>query len=143
MILVSLLMVWFLPEEVLVVCLVLYRLFRGLSSGVSFWLCRPQMLFILVLIILLSLGMSVVCWTVLKDGTVCISKVKGHADEGLVRCGRVRGLDLDGNNRADEAADFGRRRVWPEVIDAWRNLSGGTLSLSFSSFLYCHLSCCR
>ena len=26
------------------------------------------------------------------DGTVCISKVKGHADESLVRNGQVRGL---------------------------------------------------
>ena len=32
------------------------------------------------------------------EGTVCISKVKGHADESLVRCGQVRALDRDGNN---------------------------------------------
>ena len=51
-------------------------------------------------------------------------KVKGHADESLVRSGRVRALDRYGNNRADEAADFRRRGVWPEVIDARRNLSG-------------------
>ena len=55
---------------------------------------------------------------------MCISKVKGHADEGLVRSGQVRALDRYGNSRADEAADFGRRRVWPDVADAWRNLSG-------------------
>ena len=29
-----------------------------------------------------------------------------------------------GNTAADEAADFGRRRVGPAVIDARRNLSG-------------------
>ena len=36
----------------------------------------------------------------------------------------MRALDRYGNIRADEAADFGRRRVWPEVTDARRNLSG-------------------
>ena len=53
------------------------------------------------------------------EDTVCISDVKGHAD---TRSGQVRALDRYGNNRADEAADFGRRRLWPEVTDARRNL---------------------
>ena len=44
--------------------------------------------------------------------TVRITKVKGHADEGLVLDGRVRELDRR------------RRRVGPAVIDARRNLSG-------------------
>ena len=57
-------------------------------------------------------------------GFVRISKVKGHADEALVRIGTVRGLDKLGNDGADEAADFGRRRVPWWVIDARRNLSG-------------------
>ena len=56
--------------------------------------------------------------------TVCISKVKGHADEGMVLDGRVREVDRLGNNATDEAADFGRRRVGNAVIDARRNLSG-------------------
>ena len=56
--------------------------------------------------------------------TVRITKVKGHADEGMVLDGRVRELDRLGNNAADEAADFGRRRVGPAVIDARRNLFG-------------------
>ena len=56
--------------------------------------------------------------------TVRISKVKGHADEDLVRAGAVRGLDKLGNDEADESADFGRRRVPWWVIDARRNLSG-------------------
>ena len=43
--------------------------------------------------------------------TVRISKVKGHADEGMVREGGVREQDRLGNNATDEAADFGRRRV--------------------------------
>ena len=47
-----------------------------------------------------------------------------HADEGMVSDGRVRELDRLGNTAADEAADFGRRRVGPGVIDARRNLSG-------------------
>ena len=55
---------------------------------------------------------------------VRISKVKGHADEDMVLHGRVRGEDKLGNDAADEAADFGRRRVSPAVIDARRNLSG-------------------
>ena len=56
--------------------------------------------------------------------TVSISKVKGHADDGMVLSGRVRREDKLGNDAADEAADFGRRRVSPAVIDARRNLSG-------------------
>ena len=57
-------------------------------------------------------------------GTVRVTKVKGHADEDMVFRGRVRELDRLGNNAADEAADFGRRRVGPAIIDARRNLSG-------------------
>ena len=58
--------------------------------------------------------------------TVRISKVKGHVDEGIVLDGRVREVDKwIGNDAADEAADFGRRRVGNAVIDARRNLSGG------------------
>ena len=53
--------------------------------------------------------------------TVRISKVRGHADEDMVADGRVRMVDRLGNHAADEAADFGRRRVCPAVIDARRN----------------------
>ena len=53
-----------------------------------------------------------------------ISKVKGHADDAMVRAGSVRGLDKLGNDGADESVDFGRRRVPWWVIDARRNLSG-------------------
>ena len=56
--------------------------------------------------------------------TVRVTKVKGHADEGMVFDGRVRELDRLGNDAADQAADFGRRRVGLAVIDARRNLSG-------------------
>ena len=56
--------------------------------------------------------------------TVRISKVKGHADEALVRAGCVRDLDRLGNNGADEAAAFGRRREPWWVTDARRNCSG-------------------
>ena len=58
------------------------------------------------------------------SNTVRVTEVKGHADEGMVSDGRVRELDRLGNDAADEAADFGRRRVGPAVIDARRNLSG-------------------
>ena len=54
--------------------------------------------------------------------TVRITNVRGHADEGMVLDGRVRELDRLGNNAADEAADFGRRRVGIAVIDARRDL---------------------
>ena len=57
-------------------------------------------------------------------GTVKVTKVKGHASEDMVVDGRVRGLDRLGNKAADEAADFGRRRVPVHVIDARRNLVG-------------------
>ena len=56
--------------------------------------------------------------------TVRITKVKGHADESMVLDGRVRELDRLDNSAADEAFDFGRRRVGLAVIDARRNLSG-------------------
>ena len=56
--------------------------------------------------------------------TVRISKVKGHADDGMVLRGQVRREDRLGNDAADEAADFGRRRIGNAVIDARRNLSG-------------------
>ena len=56
--------------------------------------------------------------------TVRITKVKGHADESVVLHCRVREVDTLGNDAADEAAHFGRRRVGHAVIDARRNLSG-------------------
>ena len=58
------------------------------------------------------------------SNTVRVTKVKGHADEGMFFDGRVRELDRLGNHAADEAADFGRRRVGPGVIDSRRKLSG-------------------
>ena len=42
----------------------------------------------------------------------------------MVLDGRVRELNKFCNAAADGAADFGRRRVGPAVIDARRNLSG-------------------
>ena len=56
--------------------------------------------------------------------TVRVTKVNGHADEGMVLDGRVWEFDRIGNNAADEAADSGRRRVGNAGIDARRNLSG-------------------
>ena len=56
--------------------------------------------------------------------TTRVTKVKGHADEGMVLDGWVREVDKLGNDAADEAADFGRRRIGNAVIDARRNLSG-------------------
>ena len=59
---------------------------------------------------------------------VRISKVKGHADEGMVLHGWVREDDRIGNNAADDADDFGRRRVGHLVFDARRNLSGSVVA---------------
>ena len=64
-----------------------------------------------------------------KDGDLLLLIEKilhlwGHADEGMVLQGRVRGVDRLGNDAADEAADFGCRRVGNSVIDARRDLSG-------------------
>ena len=49
--------------------------------------------------------------------TCAISDVKGHADYEMVRRGRVRQVDKVGSDRADEAADFGRRGVPVDVTD--------------------------
>ena len=49
--------------------------------------------------------------------SVRISKVKGHADDDMVAVGRVRVEDRVGNDLADSAADFGRRRVTDLVMD--------------------------
>ena len=56
-------------------------------------------------------------------GTTAISKVKGHADEGMVRGGRVRELDKIGNDMADRDADLGRRRVGAALVDDRRGIS--------------------
>ena len=48
-------------------------------------------------------------------GSTAVSKVKGHADEGLVALGRVREVDRIGNNEADAAAALGRWRVHHSV----------------------------
>ena len=79
--------------------------------------------------------------------TVRISKVKVHADGGMVLHGQVRREDKLGNDAADEAADFGRRRVSPAVIDARRNLSGVCgrwypIILGSSQVLHCRFWSC-
>ena len=126
--------------------LVLYRLFRELSSGVLLLLCRLPMIGVDDLGVvrhvgrLLDSSFGSCPAELVRDGdlvlltgrmlemrgrdTVRISKVKGHADEDMVREGRVRELGRTGNNAADVAADFGRRRVDFPVIDARRIFSG-------------------
>ena len=39
--------------------------------------------------------------------TVRISEVKGHADDEMVRTGKVRAIDKVANDLEDRAADFG------------------------------------
>ena len=77
--------------------------------------------------------------------TVRVTKVKGHAGEGMVLDCRVREVDRIGNDAADEAADFGRRRAGNAVIDARRNLSGvcgrwHPVLLDLHLFFHCHFS---
>ena len=114
----------------------LYRLFRGPSYGVSSWPFSLLMLCIWRLTI--RFDMLDDCWTVVEAllrlslsmmviffcSLIGCFFAEGHADEGMVLDGRVRELDRVGNNAADEAADFGRRRVGQDVCVAWRCLSG-------------------
>ena len=90
------------------------RLLDGLHGSVPFELVKDGDLLVLIDRMLHLRG----------HDTVQITKVKGHADQRLVLDGQVREVDRLGNNAADEAADFGRRRVSGSVIDARRNLSG-------------------
>ena len=45
---------------------------------------------------------------------------RGHADDCMVRDGRVRALDKAGHDLADRAADLGRRRLPAGIINAAR-----------------------
>ena len=90
------------------------RLLRGCRGPKPFELVNDGDLLLLIEHMLNRRGLD----------TVRISKVKGHADDAMVLHGQVRRDERLGNDAADEAADFGRRRVSPAVIDARRNLSG-------------------
>ena len=90
------------------------RLLDGRPSTIPFELLKDGDLLLLINRMLRLRG----------PDTVRVSKVKSHADEAMVHNGQVREVDRLGNCAADEAADFGRRRVGNAVIDARRNLSG-------------------
>ena len=131
----------------------LCSLFKELKCGVSFWLCSLSAVYSGVdnLGVVRHVGRlrdghhGFLHFDLVKDGdllllierilrlwgldTVRTTKVKCHADQGMVLDGRVGEIDRLGNNAADEAADFGRRRVGIAVIDARRNLSGGLWTL--------------
>ena len=51
-----------------------------------------------------------------------VRKVKGHADMTMVQDRRARLLDKIGNDMADRAADCGRWRVHPNIIDHKRQV---------------------
>ena len=109
------------------------RLLDGCRGTVPFELVKDGDLLLLIERMLLLRGLE----------TVRITKVKGRADESMVLNGRVREVDRLGNDAADEAADFGRRKVGHDVIDAHRNLSGvcgSVVSCYFGSsqVLHCH-----
>ena len=90
------------------------RLLDGGPSGRPFEIVKDGDLLCLIDRMLMLRGLD----------TVKVTKVKGHANDGMVLDGRVRDLDRLGNNAADEAADFGRRRVLVHVTDARRNFVG-------------------
>ena len=90
------------------------RLLDGRCGSVPFELVKDGDLLLLIERMLHLRGLD----------TARITKVKDHADEGMVLDGRVREVDRIGNDAADEAADFGRRRVGHLVINARRDLSG-------------------
>ena len=90
------------------------RLLDGRHGSIPFELVKDGDLLLLIQRMLRLRGLD----------TVRVTKVKGHADEGMVLDGRVREIDRLGNDAADEAADFGRRRVGNAVIDARRHLPG-------------------
>ena len=78
--------------------------------------------------------------------SVKISKVRGHADDDMVAVGRSRVEDKIGNDFADRAADFGRRRVPDLVIDVRRRFLSACSSwcpvvLDLHRFLHCYCSC--
>ena len=113
------------------------RLLSGCRGSKPFELVNDEDLLLLIDHMLQQRGLD----------TVCISKVKGHADEDMVLHGQVRREDKLGNDAADEAADFGRTRVSPAVIDARRNLSGVCgrwypFILDLHRFFHCYFSCC-
>ena len=125
----------------------LFSLFKELKCGVSFWLCSPLVRFILGLTTWVSFVMLVgrlldgshgsPPFELVNDGDLLLLlhrmlhlrgldtvRIKGHADDAMVLDGQVREDDTLGDDAADLAADFGRRRVGNAVIDARRNLSG-------------------
>ena len=57
-----------------------------------------------------------------RQDTVRVTKVKGHATEADVEQGRVRLEDRLGNEKADAAADLGRRHQLEQVMDVRRAL---------------------
>ena len=59
-----------------------------------------------------------------RCGTL-VSKVKGHADEGMVAMGSVKEVDRIGSNGADATADMGRRRLHCSITDARCVVNGG------------------
>ena len=57
-------------------------------------------------------------------GLTKVTKVKGHGTGGVVVSEQARALDEAGNNRADDAADFGRRSVSVRVMDSRHQFAG-------------------
>ena len=75
-------------------------------------------------------------------GNSGITKVKGHADEGLVAAGRIGQVDRIGNIEADAAADMDRRRVHCSITDAWRLVNCACARSRAPPLLSCHCQDC-
>ena len=82
------------------------RLLDGQHGSVPFELVKDGDLLLLIDRMLRLRGLD----------TVRISKVKGHADVGMVLDCRVREVDMFGNEAADEAADSGVFGRWYPVL---------------------------
>ena len=118
-----------------------------LSHGTLLSLCKLVLLFILVVTLLMSLYWTSLersrrtqaffcfsrmeiysyllktCWCKKGVQSTRITKVKGHADDEMVRLIVVEQVDTGANDQADKAADLGRRHVGARVMDGRRVFS--------------------
>ena len=86
------------------------HILSGVSRGRPLELCTDGDLLILVADLIRKRGQD----------TVQVTEVEGHADDCMVRDGRVRALDKAGNDLAHRAAFVGRRRLLAGIICAGR-----------------------
>ena len=86
------------------------HIFSGVSRGRPLELCPDGDFLILVADLIRKRS----------EDTVHVTEVKGHADDCIVRDGKVRALNKAGNDLAHRAADLGWRRLPAGIICAGR-----------------------